>query len=110
VQLRDLGPPPEDSLAVNEWAFRALAMTMYQAMEDNSLSEVDRRKEVRETASAMRGLIPQARLRAAEDAIQGDKAELNHGVGPEMEDAPQLTTSSGRPKAKRGRPRKRTLL
>lgn len=129
------GPDLDDPLDTNAWAHRALAASMAEVVDElrtlqdeltaarahqfGGEDEIDRierkrlarRAELREIAGSMRALIPQARLRDAEDAVRGEDRAMSKadGTGP-VADAAYLDRSDCRPKAKRGRPRKRSLL
>jgi hypothetical protein len=103
-----IAPPPADPLAANGWVFDVLKHTMFMVVQDTSLSEPGKRREIRETAAAMRGLIPQTRLGEAERVVKGEDEAMAHSAhGPELEHAPLVGVNGSRPKTLRGRPRRR---
>jgi hypothetical protein len=108
----DLGAPSiTDSLAANAWMHQVLAVSAHKTITDGGIDERERRKELREIAAAMRGLIPQTRLLEAETVVRGEANAMNDArTGPELEDAAPIDRSSSKPTAKRGRPRKRSTL
>lgn len=98
-----LGAPPADSLLAIGWGARALAVAAQQIMRDPMLSESARRRELRETLAAMKGMVPLDRLGQAEQVVLGDAKKLDEGSGPEPVDASPLSKGGRWATAKRGR-------
>jgi hypothetical protein len=108
-----MGTPPTDALGRNAWAHGVLVLAMHKAISPRGIddSEKSRIELVLKIAGGMRGLLPHDELHAAVDVVRGDaRRESSTRTGPELEDATQLSPATGQPKAKRGRPRKRSLL
>lgn len=102
-QYRFLGVPPEDPLKAQEWAFELLTVSMYHVATDASLTEKERRKEMRETARLLKDMVPHNRLSKAERAVTGDTAR---NMGQDGGAAAAPAAPVGR-KSRRGRPSKK---
>lgn len=112
-RFSDLGPMPTgDTMAMNAYMHRALGISAAQVLHDPDLNERDRRAQLCDIAGRMSALTPQSRLFEAEKMLKGEADKLAEGNGPEMEPANHepsdaISPEAGRPKARRGRPRKR---
>lgn len=74
--LIDLGDPPTDPLAAQEWLHRAMILSAADAAVDHKISARERRKELRTISTAAAKLLPHARLYQAEQLIKRDRLEL----------------------------------
>lgn len=74
--LVQLGDPPKDPLAAQEWLHRAMILSAHDAMIDENISPATRRKELRTISAAAAKLLPHARLYQAEQLIKSDRDEL----------------------------------
>lgn len=77
LTLVTLGPPPGDALGAQNWAHRATILTMHHTMNDSTISERERRKEIRTLATAAAKLMPTSRVWEAEQAIKKFQAEID---------------------------------
>lgn len=91
-----LGEPPADSLECQAYMYRAAAILVRGAMLDRSLTEAERRREVRMLMSASQRLVPETRLWEAVRMISQDRAELE-----ERRRKPQLEPVGGNPARQR---------
>lgn len=101
AELAALGAPPDDALAAQAWAHRAVILTMYDAARDTQLPPRERRKELRVLAASAAKLMPNARRWEAEQLIKSDRADLEqrestkHGARLEPRPARQVPDASG---------------
>jgi hypothetical protein len=102
---------PDDSLEVQDWAYRLVAEQMRDVARDRGLKTDKRRDLILRHATALVPLMPRTRLAKAEQAVRGEADKMSDArTGPEMEDASQFTGTGSTAAARRGRPRKRSTL
>ena len=102
-QYESCGAPPEDPLQAQEWAFEIITVAMMHTANDKNLSDLPRRRELRELARVLKDLVPGNRLSKAEPRLRGETLKnLGDDAGP----VPQAAAPIAK-KAKRGRPAKR---
>jgi len=91
----DVGDPPADPLAQNQWAQRILALDLRRIVSgraDKALSQ-----EIRSTARAIAALMPLERVYEAEKIIKGDRDAVRRGAkGAELQRADELSTPVSR--------------
>jgi hypothetical protein len=93
--LVELGLPPADPLAAQEWLYRANILSAHDAMNDSTISAKERRRELRTISASASRLMPDARRWQAEQLILSNQKELEAKAkskrGAKLEPAPVLT-------------------
>jgi hypothetical protein len=113
TRFEDLGAPPADPLRANEWAHGVVTVALHQTIHDPNISEKDRRAEIATLAGRMSALTPLSRISKAEATVLGRHEGSAEGPQTELTDAtpiPAIDPAGSGPPARRGRPRKRSIL
>lgn len=76
LSLVTLGPPPDDMMAAQSWAYRAVVLTLQEAMLDTGISAKERRKQIIQISGNLSKLMPDARRWETEKLIREDRAEI----------------------------------
>lgn len=89
-QFYEKRPPlPTDPLDMPAWNMRILGMAIEQCLEDETITDHQRRAQLIALARTSQAQIPKARLRAAERAVNEDLDHQEEAPGGELEDAPE---------------------
>lgn len=88
-QFYEQRPPlPADPLDMPAWNMRILGMAIEQCLEDENITDHQRRAQLIALARTSQAQIPKARLRAAERAVNEDLDNQAEVPGGELEEAP----------------------
>lgn len=74
--LVDLGNPPDDPLACQEYMYRACVVLIRDTMLDGTLTNAERRREVSRLMETAKSLVPTAKIFEAIEEIRRDRAAL----------------------------------
>lgn len=103
LSLVNLGAPPSDMMEAQSWAYRAVVLTMHEAMVDTGISARERRKQIIQISGNLSKLMPDARRWETEKLIREDRAEIERKErakrGAKLEPLPPRPRPAGAPRS-----------